>query len=240
MSKYQTRISRGFAGFDADITFTNNFLMLLCEPPLGYTNWQRLGWKANEIAQWQDFGTRWKLLYTLYCSKKTTRTTDVKDQLKQIIKECVAFERTHHLYDRIAINLNAINTDFETFRIIRGTPLAATTYAHAPAPGIKGVVIVLKKMGNLFHQLLVTSLNKKGRGKEDGVKEILVYKAVTGPNDPAPALGLFKYEGNVSRGLIEIIHKDAEIGQEAWYFARIKNSRGKLGVPSAIVGYVIV
>ena len=240
MSQYQPRISRDFAGFNADITTTNVYMMLPCPPPLGYLNWQRLGWTADEMAKWQDIETRWTSRYTLYNNKTATRTTDVKNQLKQIIKECVTLDRTHHLYDGIAINKNANNTDFETFHIIRGTPLAVTTYAHAPEPGTKEVVIVLKKMGNLFHQLLVTALGKEGRAKEYGVKEILVYKAVTGPKEPAPAVGSFIYEGSVSRGLIVINHKDAEIGQKAWYIARIKNSRGKMGVPSAIVGYVVV
>ncbi len=240
MSRYKPKISCDFARFNADITTTNFYRMLPCPPPLGYFYWQRLELTSVQLPQWHGIETRWKPLYTLYCNKKTTRKTDVKDQLKLIIKESVALDRPDYLYDGIAININAIITGFETFRIIRGTSLAATSYAHTPALGTKGVVIVLKKMGILYHQLLVTSLNKKGRGKKDGVKEILVYKADTAHNDPSPALNLFQYVGEVSRGLIKVIHNDDEISQKAWYFARIKNSRGELGVPSAIVGYIVV
>ena len=240
MSNSLPRISRSIPGFDTDITTTNNYIMQPCPPPVGNTNGTRLGWTTAEIAQWQAFLSEWQPLAILYGNKKGARTTNIKDQMKQIIKNCVAYDHKQHLYDRIAVSPNAVNDDFEIFRIKHGTALADTTPTRVAAPGTKEVVIVIKKMGNLFHQLLVTSAGKKGRGKQVGVKEILVYKAITGPKDLAPALELFQYVGDVSRGLITIIHDDADVGNKAWYIAHIKNTRGELGIASAIVGAIII
>ena len=240
MGNSKTRISRSISGFNADITTTNDYIMQLCPPPVGQTNASRLGWLPDEITQWQLFGKNWALLYIQYSNKKGARTTNIKDQMKQIIKNCVAYEHKQHLYDRIAISLNATNADFEIFHIKHGTALADTTLTRAAVPGIKEVVIVIKKMGNLFHQLLVTTADKKGRGKPAGVKEILIYMAVTGPKDAAPALADYQYYGDVSRGLLTVTHDDADVGNRAWYIARIKNSRGEIGVASAAVSAIII
>ena len=240
MSTHQPRISRSISGFDTDLTTTNDYIMQPCPPPVDNTNGLRLGWLPAEIAQWQLFLAEWQPLAILYGDKKGARTTNVKDQLRQIIKNCTAYEHAHHLYDRIAVSPNAVNADFELFRIKHGTPLADTTLTHAADPGTKEVVIVVKKMGNLIHQLLVTSSDKKGRAKPAGVKDILIYKAVTLPTAVAPALNLYQYIGDTKRGLITITHDDTDVGNKAWYIARVKNSRGVIGAPGAAVGALIV
>ena len=240
MKNYYPRISRGITGFNTDITSTYNYLIKECPPPVGYLNWQRLGWSADEMAQWQDFKQRWDPLYELFINKKVTRTTQIKDDLLLIIKETRAYDHSHNLYNLISVNPNATVTDFELFHILLNTSLALTSHRIATDPGTKRVSIVLNKIGHLFHQLLVTSPDRKGRGKGEGVKDILVYKAITGINEVAPDFELFHYAGDVSRGLITITHKEENIGQKAWYIACIRNSRGKLGVQSFPVGFIII
>jgi len=235
----QQRISRSITGFNADITTTNDYLLKVVAPATT-PNWQRLGLTAAEQAQWQSFLTSWQPLFIRYSDKKGQRTTDVKDQLKLIIKNSIAYDHKQHLYDRIAINANAVNADFEIFRIKRGTALADTTVTRSAAPGTKEEVIVIKKIGHLLHQLLVTAAGKKGRGKEKGVKDVLIYKAVTGPKDAAPALGQYQYIGDVKRGLYTAVHADTDEGNKAWYIARVKNTRGEIGAPSAAVGALII
>lgn len=240
MNNYKTRISRGIVGFDGDIRLTYEFMMKTSEPPVGYCNWQRLGWLPDEIAQWGAYYTDWLPLYSLWLDKKGTRTTLIKDSLLLIIKNCSAYNQTHRLYDRIAVNPNALLSDYQTFHILRSTSLANTSHTPTAEPGTKHVEITIRKIGHLFHQLLVISPDKKGRGKENGIKEIMVFKAYTELNEMTPTFENFQYVGDVSDGLIKITHSDSYIGKKVWYIAVVKNSRGKLGVHSQTLGIIVI
>ncbi len=235
----QVRLRRSIKDFEIDITFTTDYIQQPCDPSPSI-NGLRLGWMQAEIDQWVGFKTAWAPLYVKYGNKKATRTTQVKDSLNAIIAEAVSYEKQKHLYERIAVSPNATIMDYEAFKIKRGTPLEDKIATPAPPPGNKRVAIALKKMGHTFHQLLVTSPEKEGRGKETGVKEILMYKAVTAADAAAPAITAYQYVGDVSRGLINIDHLDTEVGKKAWYFARIKNSRGEIGMPGEVVFFLIV
>ena len=130
------------------------------------------------MAQWADFRSRWDVLKPLYDNKKSTRTSEVITDMKAIIKEAVAYDKEFKLYNQVAANPNATTADFIAFNIVSGTSMADDTHSPAAAPGTKIVSIALKKSSYLMHELLVTSPDHKGRGKEEGVKEILIYKAV--------------------------------------------------------------
>jgi len=240
MPQGKPRLSRTIRGFNDDIRNTNAYLNAQSPLPSVVTNGVRLGILPAEQTQWGVFLSEWIPLFTLYSDKKTTRTTEIKDELNLIISNAVTYEKRIHMYDRIAVSPNATTLDFETFHILRGTSLADTKHTPAPAPGSKTVVITLKKMGHLFHQLRVTALGKTGRAKEAGVKEIQVYVAFTATTDAAPATELFQYAGDVSRGFITITHTDANIGKKAWYIGYVKNSKGELGLPSDPVGFIVV
>jgi len=240
MANEDTRISRGIKGFANDIKKINAYLNAPSPLPSLVSNGIRLGILPEEITQWGEFYHEWEPLFPLYTDKKVTRTTNVKDQMMLIIKKTRAYEQKIRMCDRIAVCKDATTTDFEVFHIKRSTSLALTTHTAAPVPGTKTVVITLKKMGHLFHLLLITALGKEGRAKEAGVKEIQVYVAYTAATDVAPDLDAFKYKGDVSRGLATITHTDANLGQKAWYIARVKNTRGELGLPSDPVGFIVV
>ena len=240
MPNGKPRLSTDIKGFANDIKKTNEYLNADSPLPSLVSNGIRLGILPAEITQWGTFYHSWEEIFPLYVDKRVTRTTNVKDQLLLIIKITRAYEQKIRMYDRIAVCKDATTTDFEVFHIKRSTPLALTTHTAAPVPGTKSVVITLKKMGHLFHQLLITALGKEGRAKEEGVKEIQVYVAYTAANEVAPDLESFNYKGDVSRGLATITHTDANLGQKAWYIARVKNTRGELGLPSNPVGFIVV
>ena len=166
MPNGKPRIARDFKGFNDDLTDTNAYLNAMSPSPSTVTNGVRLGILPAEQTQWGVFLHEWIPLYALYVDKKVSRTTNVKDQLLLIIVAVVAYEQKIRMYDRIAVCADATITDFETFHIKRSTSLANTNHTPAPAPGSKTVVITLKKMGHLFHQLLVTAL-----GKREGLKK---------------------------------------------------------------------
>jgi hypothetical protein len=240
MTSFYPRILRTIPGFNEDITNTNNYIMLPSEPPPGNTNGLRIGWLQDEINQWQIFLTQWQAYYVLYTNKRGSRTSEVIDQLNQIIKDTVKFEQEHHLYDRIAISTNAVMLDFETFRLKRFTPLADTTPTHAEAPGTKIVVITIKQTGHLFHELLVISPNVEGRGKEEGVDEILVFVAYTDAGEMTVIPDRFQYYGDVKNGLITVVHHPENEGRKAWFMARVKNTRGEIGLPSTSESGIII
>ena len=240
MPSGKARTARNIKGFNDDIRNTNAYLNAPSPLPSVETNGVRLGILPAEITQWGVFLSEWIPLFELYSDKKTSRTTEIKDELKLIISAAVAYDKKIHMYDRIAVSPNATTLDFETFHILRGTSLADTTHTPAPAPGSKTVVITLKTMGHLFHKLRITALGKKGRAKEAGVKEIQAYVAFTATTDVAPATELFQYAGDVSRGFATITHLDANIGKKAWYIGYVKNSKGELGLPSDPVGFIVV
>ncbi len=236
-----TRISRTIKGFNNDLVDTNDYLTQECAPPpVGNTNGQRLGWTVAELAQWVLFLSMWAPLYILYSNKKGTRTSLITAKLKKIIKDCVAYERSHHLYDRMAVNSNATTDDFTVFRIVRSTELEETTRTKPKDVGVKTVIIAVTLIKHLLHKLLVKAPNIDGRGKEEGVKNILVYVAYTEIKDEAPLLETFNYYGDVSRGYITIIHDEDKIGKKAWYIARVKNSVGQIGIASEAVSEIVI
>ncbi len=126
------------------------------------------------------------------------------------------------------------------FNIIRNTPLAKIKNKRASDPYTKTVVVGFHKFGHLAHELLVTSKNKKGRGKEKGVAQILVYVTYTEITAAYPSFKDFKYIGDVFRGLLLISHKDENKGKMAWYTARVKNSRGVLGSICDFVSAIVM
>ncbi len=239
MANRVPRIMRTIKGFNVDISVTNHYLHQPSPPPFGI-NGLRIGWLQSEIDQWQAYLNQWLPLYLKYSNKRTQRTTGVIDELKWIIASTVDFERKNSLYDRIATCPNSIIMDFEVFRVVRGTVLASKTHTRAPAPGSKVMVVVIKKVGHLFHQLLVTSPDHEGRKKEDGVKDIMMFRAVVGADEMDPPLEKYQYIGDVSRGLITSKHSDKDEGKRAWYIAFVKNSRGEIGPPSQPICCLII
>jgi len=240
MANRTTRLGRNIRTFDTDIKTTSDYIKIPCPPPVGQTNGTRLGWTTDQIEQWLDYRSRWDALKPLYENKKSTRTTEVITDMNDIIKEAVAYDKKHKLYNQVAANPNAVTADYIAFNIVSGTSMADSTNTRSPEPGTKIVSIALKKSSYLMHELLVTSPDHKGRGKEEGVKEILIYKAVVAITEVAPALSTFQYIGDVSRGLIKVNHDETTQGMRAWYIGRVKNSRGEIGDASEPVGFIII
>lgn len=84
------------------------------------TNATRLGIAETEVEKWIGFGDSWYPLFFKYSDKKVKRTTAIKDQLNDIIKNCHQFNQDNHLLDRIAASLNVNILDMETFNIKKG------------------------------------------------------------------------------------------------------------------------
>lgn len=110
-----TRIPRKVEDFNAYITNTNTYL--LAGTPINAT---RLGILPTETTQWTAYATEWPPLYLKYSDKKNNRTTLVKDQLLSILYNCVEYDQTNHILDRIAASPNVTIADMEAFNIKKG------------------------------------------------------------------------------------------------------------------------
>ena len=90
--------------------------MLLGAP----TNWSRLGWLSTEMDQWSELLTRWTPLISKYNDKKNSRTTTITEQMRLIISDCIALDKSKHLLNRIAASPNVIIDDLNIFNIKSG------------------------------------------------------------------------------------------------------------------------
>ncbi len=137
-------ISRSIDEFNTYLLRTAAYL-LLGTP----TNWSRFGWSSTENAQWQAFLTAWRPLYALYSDKKGGYTTGIRDQLLQIIEDCINLCNTNHLLLSIQATRNVTITDLQTFNLptdeVTGETPHHITARIAPATDL--VYPTLKPMG---------------------------------------------------------------------------------------------
>jgi len=143
-----TRIPRGIHQFFAYIVNTNAYL-LLGTP----NNGVRLGILPTESTTWAGFLVSWNAIINKYTDKKNSRTTLIKDSLNLIIANCVLFDQTNHILDRIASSLAVTLADLEAFNIKKGVSQQAkggsstTTITEPVIPVIKpigGALISIK------------------------------------------------------------------------------------------------
>jgi hypothetical protein len=135
------RIPRSIDAFNPYIINTSSYLK--AGTPL---NAERLGLTRTEGIKWEEFMTAWAPLYLLYSDKKNSRTTAVIDQLQEIINQCVTYDQTFHILDRIAASPNVTIVDLETFNIKKG-PLQKSTRTIPVTPIAELVTVILQPVG---------------------------------------------------------------------------------------------
>lgn len=111
----RSRIPRAVKLFNPYLINTSNYMQ--ADDP---TNAARLGLLPAEVAKWSALLAEWSPLYFKYSDVKGKRTTAIKDQLLELLANCVSFDQKNHLLDRIAASPNVTIADMETFNIKRG------------------------------------------------------------------------------------------------------------------------
>jgi hypothetical protein len=115
-----------------DITGYNTFI-ITTTPYLTTGNPQKyvqFGFSASQLATWQSYETQWNALYPSYLNKKGGRTTDVKNDLLNIIDAHVAYDKTNKLIMKIKATNGLTSTDCSTFNIPQSFS-APVTSTHA-------------------------------------------------------------------------------------------------------------
>lgn len=109
-------------------------------------NWKRLGLDEDEMNAWEFFLAEWIPLYEKYSDKKATRTTSIKDSLRDVQKRFISFAQL--LLTRIAGERTATVNDFEVLRIKSGALRdAEPSPVHGSHLATGAPVVGLKNMG---------------------------------------------------------------------------------------------
>jgi hypothetical protein len=229
-----TRIPTSIPAFVAYMDDTDNY-QLVNVPPINYVRWT---WTAAQSAQWTVYRTQCDKLWLLYSNKKGSRTTDIKDQFRTLIKQTHKFDHDNKLLALIAIK--GSNSDWEMFHIKAGTDLQDITPTRTADPGQKKPVLTIRKITHLQHQLTVRNPDKpKSGAMPKGMKFCKVYRYVASSQTPPTSTDQYKFIGNAKRGLIISTFTDADAEKTAWYIACYETNAGKLGQPCDFVKAVI-
>ncbi len=137
-----SRIPGNFELFNGYITTTGAYL----EAGSPITNASRLGIEETEVIKWKYFSTTWTQKYAMYVDKKSSRTTSITDQLREIIKQTVAFNKANHILDRISVSLNVTIVDMETFNIKKGV-LSKSTRTIPQTPISEPITVIIQPIG---------------------------------------------------------------------------------------------
>jgi hypothetical protein len=214
----KTRIPRSIDDFSPYITITSTYLIEGTP-----TNASRLGITEAEVTTWQGFSISWRPLYTKYSDKKNTRTTAVIDQLYEIIDNCVAFDQTNHILDRIAASTAAIIADFETFNIKSG-PLEKTTRSRPVTPISELVSPTIQPIGGGSVSVKCYTSTSQRAGICDGADSVqYLYAVGTTPPASAEAEGL---KASIStRATFNLDLETASSGKYLYIYLRWYNTK---------------
>jgi hypothetical protein len=180
-----TRIPRDVNGFNSYISITGSYLT-----EGSPTNASRLGITDAEVTTWKGFGTSWNPLFTKYGDKKNSRTTAVIEQLHDIIDNCVAFDQSNHILDRIAASTSATITDFETFNVKSGS-LEKNTRSISTTPISEKVSATIQPLGGGSVSIKSYTPTSQRAGICDGADSVqYTYSVGTTPPASADADGL--------------------------------------------------
>ena len=231
-----TRIPTSIPEFVAYMEDTDDYQLAIVAPATT-ANYLRWGWTAPQSAWWHTNRQKSDSLFAIYKNKKF-RTSDNTEQIHQLIKVVSTYDHANHLLDNVANSSNSINTDYEKFKVKRGTPLQDTTHSRTPNPGLLKPVITVREITHLQQRLTVRNPEEpESRGLPEGMKFARVYRFI-GTNEPTD-LKQFEFIGNAKRGLLISNFELADLKNEAWYYARYESNTGVMGAASEIISAVI-
>jgi len=239
MANSKTRIPREINKFATYMGVTDD-RQLETNPITTQPRWKDWGWVLTESGQWTLYRTTCDTLYNVY-KQDAFRNDDVKNNLKQLIKDVVAYDKEHKLLDKISITSlpPAEMADFEIFNVKRGTPLADTTPSQSDVE-LGQPDIDIRSVKHLEHFLDVMPMDKGTRGVTNNIKNIEVWRAVVAAGTAEASPEQFTYVGDVKRKIFKSTFTDDQKRKDAHYKARIKGKNGKYYGFSKVVVETII
>jgi hypothetical protein len=138
----RSRIPRLISTFNTYIH--NTSLHLAAGTPVN--NATRLGLTEAEANRWAELAEEWKPLFNLYSNKNMSRTVAIKEQLLNIIRKTVEFDRTNHILYRIGVSGQVTVEDTGVFRIKQGVA-AKKNHTIPQTPVSEPVSVTLQPIG---------------------------------------------------------------------------------------------
>ena len=219
MTHRQGRIPNTILKFHPYINTTNAYMTASSN-----ANAIRLGWTPAEIAQWTAINTADTQIYPSW-SNKRIRTSDMVQNLKTNIKNCINFNKANKLLDRIAASPAATLMDLETFDIHKGaTQKTVATHHTGNIADIVVPHIVYLGGGRLRYECRPDQTNKRSH-MPDGADHLEVRVKL---GDPAPASADntdAQWLIMSSRAIVEQDFTAANIGQHIFIFFRWIDSK---------------
>jgi|GEM_PF-4409786 len=218
----QSRIPTKAPEFAIFMQNTDN-LQLSPGNPATTKKWQNWGWTAAQSAQWTYLRSQSDIIYPQYANTNNN-STSITDQMNLVMKNTRKYDNDpligNRLLDKVA--LSGTITDCETFRVKRGTPLAApSSSAAGTARSVGGIavgtgassgkpVLAIKKYDVGEHHVSVTNPDTpKSHALPDGIKFAKVYRyiGVTAPT----GINQYMFVGNAKRGSALSSFADADL-----------------------------
>jgi len=138
----RSRMPRGIGDFNPYLNNTCNYL----KEGTPTTNAVRLGLLDSDTTYWNGLLTKWNELYPQYTDKVYLRTTDIRNQLLNLINEAVDFDQRNNFLNRIASSPNVNVTDLGIFNIRKGI-FQKTSRSIPQRPIQEPVTVTLQQLG---------------------------------------------------------------------------------------------
>ncbi len=121
MASEHSIIPRDIDGYNTYIVTTTPYL--ITGSPQKYL---QFGWTSAHLSAWQGFLTQWNGIYPLYLNKKGARTTDVKNDLMNIIDAHVTYDKNNKLIMKVKATNGLTSADCSIFKIPQSFSAPAT------------------------------------------------------------------------------------------------------------------
>jgi len=213
------RIPDSIVLFNTYIENTNDYL----QEGNPETNAVRLGILDTEQQGWAAFRSQWIPLFPLYENKRNTRTLLVTDQLHAIIQNAKAFDKEHHLLDRIAASPHVTVKDLSAFNIKSG-PLAKQSRTKPTKPISVLVIPELTQIGGGELSVVCRNNMDARTGVIDEATGV-EYRYLVGAEAPGSASDPRLRQGLSTRSRFTLDLGDENNGKTAHLYFRWTNTK---------------
>jgi hypothetical protein len=223
----RSRIPRDIKRFVPYMQSTDTYQLTIDAATMN-PNYLRWKWTAANSNAWTGFRQRAVEYFALY-NNKALRNDDVTKKLHLLRKEVAAYVRKHHLLNKLSTyaSSSAPLTDFEIFRVKRGTPLESKQTHSKVEPPVP--VVSVHEISHLTHRLRIANPAHSGRGRGDKIKYIQVWMAIVEAGAKEPPAAAYQFAGDAHYGYYVSMLEQKHNRKDAWYKARMKTTAGQYG-----------
>ncbi|HEX7412791.1 MAG TPA: hypothetical protein VF411_02010 [Bacteroidia bacterium] len=208
-------------------------------------------WNSDAVAEWDQLTgvgnvkqARWEAAWAIVSSKEFLGSDETEYKGARKAYESGNVNNSEDTSLRIFIrryithNKRVTSTQKKAMRLT--VPDMVRTAAADPGAKVLGSYLALRKQIHLSIQIEVIYPETKSKAKRKGIKEVMVFMGVQDAGiKTTPAPETLLYAGDMSYGIYTATFLFAQEGMKAFFAIREKNSKGKLGNFSSVLGITI-